>query len=815
MRLLSFIFILAALQLDIYSQKIYINEIMQSNINSVIDENYEFPRSWVELYNPSDESINIKNWKIATSQSKWTISTSVYIAPKEYLIIFCDEKRNGIHTNFYLSLKKNGAIYLYNQADSLIDEITNIKKFPAPEISFGRRNDGSDSLVYFINSTPGRSNNNTNTAEEMAPEIEFNVKGGIFYEPIELTLSHREILDSSLNKGIYYTNDGSEPTFKSKKYNERITINKSTVIRAKYLSDQYLPNPSSTETFLFPDRELGLPIVSITSDPKYIDDDTLGIYDVGIFTDIHGCWGSSGAFWTNRKRPINIEYYPDNKSSSVINQLADMRIGGGCSRFFDQKTLVIYANKRLGNNKFEYPLFPEKEDNKEYGSFLLRNSGNDNSLTFIRDAACQQFLAQKYDIDYQAYQPTILYVNGFYWGIHNMRERSNDDFVKSNYDNLEDIDLVENWNSLENGTIDMFKKLINIPLSNDSIPYDSLSKIIDIEETINYLICEIFVANTDFPLNNIVLWRNRDNGKWRFILKDLDLGVGTWNTSPSINYLNFLNQKEPFDTTIAYTELGGRVFKFLFKQKQFQKDFIDRYMTYLGDILTPNACNDIIDSLSLMIEKEIPFHNKHWNTIYNWEDNVSDMKDWISKRNLYAYKDMSEYFDMEEPIPFKVVISDSPSLKSPQIYINGINLIHNSFNGCAFPNRNIPLSINQNVTWKVIYNTHAGYHESNISNTSEISITPKSDTKSIYCTVINTSDDDDVITECFHIETKGHWLFIKTTNFIKNISLFDLQGREVSFSKINSDTYYIKNPGLYFVKIEGASSIKVYKVVIS
>ena len=68
------------------------------------------------------------------------------------------------------------------------------------------------------------------------------------------------------------------------------------------------------------------------------------------------------------------------------------------------------------------------------------------------------------DIDHQDGTPTIVYINGQYWGIMNLREKVQERFVQDNYgidDN--DVDLVANYSgSTENGIpATEFDKLYN------------------------------------------------------------------------------------------------------------------------------------------------------------------------------------------------------------------------------------------------------------------------------------------------------------------------------------------------------------------
>src|SRR5574344_1892237 len=88
---------------------------------------------------------------------------------------------------------------------------------------------------------------------------------------------------------------------------------------------------------------------------------------------------------------------------------------------------------------------------------MLRNAGNDFDYLYMRDAVIQRTMAQHTDLDWQAWRPAIIYINGTYKGILNIRERSNEDNIYTNYDGLEDIDMIENWSELKVGDDSNFK----------------------------------------------------------------------------------------------------------------------------------------------------------------------------------------------------------------------------------------------------------------------------------------------------------------------------------------------------------------------
>jgi hypothetical protein len=133
-----------------------------------------------------------------------------------------------------------------------------------------------------------------------------------------------------------------------------------------------------------------------------------------------------------------------------------------------------------------------------FKSFMLRNS-DAISRTHFQDAMMQTLLIGQMDIDYLGYSPASLYINGRYWGIQNIREKSSEDYLFTNYHLDEDsIDMLENENSVIAGDNTDYNALLNF-LKNNNLSvqqnYDYVKEKIDIESYLDYQIAEIYIVN--------------------------------------------------------------------------------------------------------------------------------------------------------------------------------------------------------------------------------------------------------------------------------------------------------------------------------
>ena len=482
-----------------------------------MDDLNEFPDSWVEIYNRGASTVVLSEYKIGITSDPseaWALPAVTLPAGGRQLI-YCDKESQGFHTSFRLESGKGCQVYLFRY-NSLVDQVEGLPKQPAPNIAYGRKTDGSDEWGYQLLTTPGKPNSGRICEkDQILGNPVFSENGFV------RTNASSFLLELSLPKGspdgtaIYYTTNGKEPTIYDRIYTSPIRISSTTVIRAKLFCDNWLSPPSTTQSYIFFPRKLTLPVISIATKDAYFNDSRIGLFpnnDTDILTYQHD--------W---RRPINIEYFEEEGASSIINQLGETRIGGGTTRENSKKTLIVYAHKRFGTKRFSHEFFPDQKPGlTEFKSLSLRNAGNDFNSLYMRDAVVQRHMGMNVDLDWQAWRPAIVYINGQYYGMLNIRERGNEDNVYTNHDGLEDIDLIENWDNLKEGdkqNLHQFKTFYN----QSGHTLEEYERWMDCDEFINFMLLNLYHNNLDFPGNNCVMWRPRTtDGRWRWIAKDVD-----------------------------------------------------------------------------------------------------------------------------------------------------------------------------------------------------------------------------------------------------------------------------------------------------
>ncbi|MBC8374501.1 MAG: CotH kinase family protein [FCB group bacterium] len=595
------------------AQTVRINEVVSSNSQSLLDEYGESP-DWIELYNPGEESLDLTGFGLSDDPDnplRW-IFPATSIDAEGYLVIFASGTSSDyIHTNF--SISSSGEIlFLSDTLGLVVDEIA-IPALPQ-DVSYGRKITDSATWAFYLETTP-LSPNNTPAFETPTPQVVvFSQPGGLYWGQISLNLESYFPGDT-----IYYSLDGSVPDQTSQIFSSILEIHETTVVRTRIKSQGVLATESYTSTYII-DKDTDLPIMAIAAEPADLWDGGTGIYV---------------NYESNREIPIHVEFFEPGGMRG-FSQDAGMKMFGGWSRHFPQKSFALFARSIYGPGEFNYEIFPDLPF-ESYEAFVLRNSGGDFDVSHVRDALMQT-LVRSVDVDGQAYRPTVIYLNGEYWGILNIREKLNEHYIEAHHGVLEsDLDMLENNWSTIHGDRDHFNNYLDYLDTHDMTlteSYDHVKEQIDLDEYLNYMTTEIFFANVDWPGWNLKYWRPRfSDGKWRWILYDLDdgFGLGRPENYGSPNMIDFA-------TTISgdgwpNPPWSTFVFRTLLENQQFVADFINRYADHMNSIWQSDLVVRTIDNLQEEIAEEMIPHLDRWDLSHDdWIWEMNRMRNFANER---------------------------------------------------------------------------------------------------------------------------------------------------------------------------------------
>lgn len=727
--------------------QIVINE-YSSSTSTFLDE-YKEESDWIELCNTSADEVDLKGWHLSDDKAnpgKWTFP-SVKIPAGGYLLVMASGKdlttvadSSYLHTNFNIS-SDGEAIFLVNAADSIVHQ-TDTLSIPCNS-SRGLSLDSTKSWVFFAVPTPGAANTTKGYATSATTTVKFSPEGGFQSSALTVTLC------TDGNTPIYYTTDCTEPTAcDSLLYTGPIAIDSTTVIRATTFNSNLMTGQPSTQTYIFPNRlhfldrnlvtgevyhdtirrqylkpgidtnmvyeiyinggdiseyvfdtlivynphyvqehpaQFKLPVVSLTTQPENLWDYNTGIYVFGPNADLSAEPYYGANFHEDWERPVHVELYWTN-GEKRLDQDAGMKIAGAWSRSNYQKSFALHARNAYGKKYFDAKLFDEL-DITRFKSFVLRDSGNDCFVTHYRDAMITHLVAAN-NIDIQAYQPVVFYLNGEYWGILNIREKLNEYYVENHYPHVDHdkVDILEGKGdgvTASEGTVDDYNALMDFIKSNDMAVDANYQKVvaqIDVDEYIEYLVTEIYGGNDDWPHNNVKMWKSQKNGgRWRWFLYDTDQSYHIWDRTedrPEYDKLaTCLAEKGKNGDTWSNVMLINMV-----KNTTFLNELVNRFADRMNREFLPQNVAHLVDSLYNNIKDEIQYHSY----ILGLDDPTgNDIKKFAKSRPKYMRKHLRKHFDVGDDV---VLTLNANNSKAGYIELNSLTLKKFPWDGSYFTN---------------------------------------------------------------------------------------------------------------------------------
>jgi len=608
--------------------QIYINELMAKN-NVVADEYGEYD-DWIELYNDNDTSVLLTGLYLsddANDKTKWQIEGPIIIPPHGFTILWLDDQpdQGPNHVPFKLSSSGESVFLSQEQGGELVvlDEITFGTQ--PDEVSYGRETDGNDNWVHFGDYSPNESNNGNGLYFNAT--ISFSVESGTFNSSFPITLSC-----SDPSAPIRMTTDGSIPTPTSSLYTGQFSIGQTTLLRAAAFKQGYSSGPQK-EAFYLVNSNHELPVIQLSIDSKYLWDEQEGMYITGSNGTLGFCSLDIPRNWNQGwERPATVRYFePDGHLAFQLN--AGMKIGGGCSRAYALKMFnLFFREQEYGDDVVDYPLF-ENHDVTTFKRFKLRGSGTDFPLTMIRDGTIQSLLFNQVDIDLMAYTPAVVYLNGDYWGFYGIREFFTKHYIEAHHGVSQDnIDLLKNPYydpEVKEGDTDDWEDLTDFVRNNSFANQNIMNELatrIDLNEFANYHIAQVYIANYDWPNNNVSVWRDRNNGKWRWMLFDTDISTGFGQWSPALANYDAINHATTTSGNFWPNGEASTLFlRKLLNNQAFENEFTQRTCTFAQTIFAPERTQHFIDSLSARIDSEVPALINKFNNVpqewYQWGDN--------------------------------------------------------------------------------------------------------------------------------------------------------------------------------------------------
>ena len=690
---------------SVNAQDIAINEVMASNLVTLPDEDRDFT-DWIELYNYGSEEINLEGYGLSDDYEdihKW-VFPDITLRAGEYLLVMASGKDRSepelpLHTNF--SIDREGEEIILSGPDRrIIDELHPVN-IPT-DISYGRYPDGTGDFLYFDRPTPGYSNR-FEGYREILPPPRFSHESGFYADSFYIKVTHlypdvvlRYTIDGSVPDGnaevfpdsllIYDRSNEPDGISSVPVTGEDVaewyrwmppmdTVAKGTNVRVMAFRESGLSIRSGTETYWVTGgkvSEYSLPVISLSID----QDDLLG------YNGIYTRFSNTGIHW---ERPAHFAFFEPGGAKGFATD-AGLRVHGGNSRRYALKSFRVYFRNKYGESKIDYPVFPDQDMNI-HERLILRNAGSDWARTYFRDAFVQSILRGFSDVEYQAYRPAVVYLNGEYWGLMNIRERFDNNYIENHYGHTE-IDMLDGTGrEIKYGSNENYNELISFLHENDiEVPenYSWIRSQMDVEDFRDYHILQIYAMGTDQPGKNVRFWRPQSPyGKWRWMFWDMD---DTFLFGPHNNYdRNGLVFCTGLDSISSYTvnlvspppawapNGPNQTFplRALLMNTSFRNDFINRFADLLNTSFHPDYLEYMIDSFRMQIDDYIYDHYRRWHRPEPemYETHVQYLYDFAANRQRYMREHITEFFHLDGEYSLNIDIA------SGQGYVR-VNTLH-------------------------------------------------------------------------------------------------------------------------------------------
>ncbi|HEY5911734.1 MAG TPA: PA14 domain-containing protein [Verrucomicrobiae bacterium] len=506
---------------------------------------------------------------------------------------------------------------------------------------------------YFGTPTPGTFNSLDYVA--FVSDLKFSPDRGFFLNTnISVTVT-----SATPGVTIRYTRDGSAPTTTTGQlYTGAIPINTTTTLRVIGYRDGFQPSIVETHTYVFLDavqrQSTNVNYVggssgdytlspAVTQTPPYRDtftNDLLSVPTLSISVAWEDFFGPNG-IWSNPQgqgvaweRPCSAEYIrTDGKKGFSVN--CGLRVQGGVSRTMVAKhSLRLLFKSMYGPGKLKYDLYPDSPV-QEFDTLSLHAGFNDQWLwlgagaTLQRDLFCRE--TQNATGGYAGHGTYAhLYVNGLYWGLYNIGEKSDDSFAASYLGGeKEEYDAFTADEQIA-GTPDAWNAMLAIAdagITTDTA-YTNLSRYLDVPNFINYMLMNFYVANVDWPYHNWTAARRRVTGAgFCFFSWDAEwvLGVGS-------------------DPSTDRTGIGsgdgapGRLYAGLRSHPEFRRLFGDLAQKHCfnGGALSPAVTSARWEARTLEIDRAIVGEAARWGggtyTRETWLTAEDQVRSWFPQR---------------------------------------------------------------------------------------------------------------------------------------------------------------------------------------
>ena len=561
---------------------------------------------------------------------------------------------------------------------------------------------------------------------------------------------------------IKCTFDGSFPTQNSEQLTAAKQITQNTVIRcSEFVNGKAVD--TTTQTY-FINESVSIPVVALTVNHHDMFDSSAGLYATGDLNQGgQGQWGGGmnfdvggddtnnpkctepcrqANFWKDDELPVHVEYFEKGSSTTEKTWEIDAGISiiGNYSRYKPKKSVAIKMdNDDYGDKVLKYSFFNTRPEAKKIKSFNLRNNGNRFWTDYFGDPMLVS-LMEGTDVDYQRSLMVVVFYNGEYFGIHDLRERLNRSFVETNYGiDSKSINVVKNCSNGDQGCVSgwapsgtngassaEFGQLVNSITGGNfagenNTSYAEVKQKMNVSSFAQYMVAEMYIHNGDWPNNNIRAWGSPSAGiPFKFMIFDVDHGYGF---TPGIMGFDTESQNMFQWVLGSATMQGGQggqqgggmtggfggggmiggfgggggntaignMLKKLLENPDFKRLFINQGCILLNDYLTYEKVQAGVQKfLAMLPSSERQRDTQRWprnQAKYNWSPEGGDILRFAQNRTQTFRQEMGNYFGFTSEANVSISTSGSGT-----VLVEGMKLPKTPYQGKFFSGMEMELT---------------------------------------------------------------------------------------------------------------------------
>ncbi len=653
---------------------IMVNEYSASNRTFL--DGFGRTEDWIELYNADpDYFFKLDGYYLsndAQDPTMWQVTNGI-IPPGGHLVIFCSQRdiSSGMvqHANFNLTQLRPDHIVLTDPDGTIMEAY--IMQTTQVNHSYGRVHDGADDWGVFISPTPWHPNNGAFTNYASKPT--FSMEAGTYEHSITLAIE-----SSGSNEQIRYTTDGSTPTMASSPYFFPIVLNQTTVVRARAFSndEQILPGFIETMTY-FINEQHTLPVFSFSG-----DQDLQQLFD-----------GNASLL------PLGHFEYFEADGQFIDGNFGDFNKHGNDSWSYPQRGVDFVSRDDYGyKRRLEHKFF-NTSDRTRFRRLMVKAAANDNfpfeeGGAHIRDSYIQT-LSQLagLDLDERSSTNILVFLNGQYWGVYDLRERVDDNNFTNHYYGQDytfrDSDIYLQFLKTWGGTEAQFG---NQPALNDWVSlrqyvqnnnmgdpehHQNLNSLLNIESLIDYFVINSYVVSRDWLNYNTGWWRGLDPAglarEWRYILWDQEAALGHYTDFTGLPNATATAPPCQVENLTAGDGHTNIISKLIQENPEVRQKYVTRYVDLLNTHFSAANAIAVLDSMVANIAPEMPRHMMRWGgDMTTWQTNVQAVRDFLTERYDYLMTTgLAVCYNLTGPfaMSFNVVPEGSGKIKMNSVWL--------------------------------------------------------------------------------------------------------------------------------------------------